>query len=144
VLSSALLPGFKVLIVLLAIVALITWRLWRSFIKVYSKAQVALQETFAQTPERPHEVKPVVLPPVLRNADLETVTLSADSPVAGKLIRELELRTRTGASIIGIERNGANIINPGPDEEIQSSDQLLLLGTREQLDAAKTALARQV
>jgi CPA2 family monovalent cation:H+ antiporter-2 len=144
VLSSALLPGFKVLIVLLAIVALITWRLWRSFIKVYSKAQVALQETFAQTPERPHEVKPVVLPPVLRDADLETVTLSADSPVAGKLIRELELRTRTGASIIGIERNGANIINPGPDEEIQSSDQLLLLGTREQLDAAKTALARQV
>src|SRR6185436_4286530 len=48
VLSSALLPAFNVLVVLLIIVAFITWLLWRSFIRVYSKAQVALKETFAQ------------------------------------------------------------------------------------------------
>ena len=142
VLSSALLPTFKVLIVLLVIVALITWLLWRSFIKIYSKAQVALQETFAQPPApRPHDA-PAALPSLLREADLETVTLAADSPAAGKLIRELELRTRTGASIVGIERNGANIINPGPDEELQSGDQVLLLGTRAQLDAAKEVLSK--
>jgi CPA2 family monovalent cation:H+ antiporter-2 len=70
---------------------------------------------------------------------LETRTIAADAPAVGKLIRELELRTRTGASIVGIERNrGERIINPGPDEELQRGDQVLLLGTRAQLDSAKS------
>lgn len=133
VLSSALLPAFNVLLVLLAIVALITWLLWRSFIKVYSKAQFALQETFTQAPAPRHAPAPAALPSLLREADLESVTITAGSPAAGKLIRELELRTRTGASIVGIERNGTNLINPGPDEELQSGDQVLLLGTPVQL-----------
>jgi monovalent cation:H+ antiporter-2, CPA2 family len=140
VLSSALLPTFEVLIVLLAIVAYVTWRLWRSFVKVYSKAQVALQETLAQPPPPRPGALPAALPALLREADLETVTLAAGSPAVGKLIRELELRSRTGASIVGIERNGKNLINPGPDEELQSGDQLLLLGTREQLNAARAGL----
>jgi CPA2 family monovalent cation:H+ antiporter-2 len=141
VLSSALLPTFNVLLVLLGLIVLITMRLWRSFIKVYAKAQVALQETFAQTPA-PFHVGSTALPPLLREADLQAVTLALDSPAAGKLIGELELRTRTGASIVGIERNGEKIINPGPDEELQAGDQVLLLGTRPQIDAATAALSQ--
>jgi monovalent cation:H+ antiporter-2, CPA2 family len=143
VLSSTLLPSFKVLIVLLVIVGLVAWRLWSSFIRVYSKAQVALQETLAQppAPQPGHEAK--ALPSLLHEADLETVALPAHSHVSGRLIRELELRTRTGASIVGIERKGANIINPGPDEEILAGDQLLLLGRREQLTAAREHLLSQ-
>ena len=38
---------------------------------------------------------------------------------------------------MGIERNGTSLINPGPDEELQHGDQVLLLGNRKQLDAAK-------
>ncbi len=141
-LSSALLPNARMLIVLLLIVALITWLLWRSFIRVYSKAQSALQETFTQPPPTRHEHAPV--PPLgglLREADLEMLTLAAGSVATGKLIRELQLRSETGASIVGIERNGNSLVNPGPDEELQAGDQVLLLGTREQLDKAKTALA---
>jgi CPA2 family monovalent cation:H+ antiporter-2 len=140
-LSTTLLPTFKVLVALLAVIALITWLLWRSFIKVYSKAQVALHETFAQAP--PPRDAPALnpLPSLLHEANLETVTINEESGVAGKLIRELELRTRTGASIVGIERSGNNLINPGPDEELQAGDQVLLLGSRAQLDAAKAALS---
>lgn len=140
VLSSALLPTFNLMLVLLVIVGLITWLLWRSFIKVYAKAQTALQETFTQQPVPPAAQAPAALRSLLREANLETVSLAADSPAAGKLIRELELRTRTGASIVGIERSGANIINPGPDEELQFGDQVLLLGRREQLEAARRQL----
>jgi K+/H+ antiporter YhaU regulatory subunit KhtT len=68
---------------------------------------------------------------------LETISLVGDSLAAGKLIRELGLRTRTGASIVGIERNGATLLNPSGDEELQAGDQVLLLGNREQLDAAR-------
>jgi len=142
VLSCTLLPSFHILLILLVVVAGVTWLLWRSFIKVYSKAQVALSETLAQQPAPRAEHLPVALPALLREADLEAVTLAADSPAAGKLIRELELRTRTGASIVGIERGGASLINPGPDEELQPGNQILLLGTPAQLAAARAALAR--
>lgn len=136
ILSSALLPTGKVMLVLLVVAGIISWLLHRSFIKVYSKAQVALQETFAQQPDPKPIHAPATLPSLLREADLEAVTIAPGSAAAGKLIRELQLRTQTGASIVGIERGGKSIINPGPDEELQSGDQILLLGTREQLKAA--------
>lgn len=143
VLSSTVLPPLNVLVILLVVVALIAWLLWRSFIKVYSKAQIALQETLAHppAPRHTHEAS-VTLPPLLREADLETVTVAAGSAAAGKLIRELQLRTLTGASIVGIERQGASMINPGPDEELHPGDQVLLLGHRPQLEAARQALSQ--
>jgi len=140
-LSSTLLPSPEVLLALLALLAFITWRLWRSFIRIYSKAQVALRDTFAQPPpSRPDDARRA-LPSLLREANLETVPLPAGSPAAGKLVHELQLRTRSGASIVAIERAGGNVINPGADDELQAGDQLLLLGTRAQLDAAKAVLA---
>ncbi len=143
VLSSTLLPSLNVLMVLLCVVALTAWLLWRSFIRIYSKAQVALKETFAQPPApHPHDA-PAALKSMLREADLETVTIAEDSPAAGKLIHELELRTRTGASIVGIERSGGNIINPSADEELQAGDQVLLVGTRDQLESAKAVFSKQ-
>jgi len=144
VLSSTLLPSLKVLMILLAIVALVTVLLWRSFIKIYSQAQVALSETLSQPPAPRPLAASQHLPGLLGEADLEAMQIVSSSPAAGKLIRELELRTRTGASIVGIERTGdIRIINPGPDEELQTGDQLLLLGTRKQLDSAKSALSKQ-
>jgi CPA2 family monovalent cation:H+ antiporter-2 len=136
-LSSTLLPSFKVLGILVILVGLIAWLLWHSFIKVYSKAQVALKETLAQAPAP--AANP--LPSLLREADLDTIVLKDGSPGVGKLIRELQLRSQTGASIVGIERNGTSIINPGPDEELQTGDRVLLLGNKPQLEAAKKSLA---
>ncbi len=140
VLSSTLLPPLNVLIVMLVIVGLIAWLLWRSFIKVYSKAQVALLETFAQAPTPRFDPAQVAIPSLLRDADLETITLAPGAPAVGKLIRELEVRTKTGASIVAIERGGVNTVNPGPDEELQANDQVLLLGSAAQLEKARRHL----
>jgi CPA2 family monovalent cation:H+ antiporter-2 len=60
--------------------------------------------------------------------------------VAGKLIGELRLRSETGASVVGIERDGSSVLNPGPDEELRPGDSVLLLGSSEQLRAAATLL----
>jgi CPA2 family monovalent cation:H+ antiporter-2 len=140
VLSSTLLPPLNVLIVLLVVVGLIAWLLWRSFIKVYSKGQVALRETFAHPPPTRLESNTQVLR-LLSQAQLRVFAVGADSSATGKLIRELALRTSTGASAVGIERNGESIVNPGPDEEIRAGDKLLLLGSSDQL-AQATALFR--
>jgi CPA2 family monovalent cation:H+ antiporter-2 len=139
------LPPLKVLVLLLIVVGLITGLLWRSFIKIYARAQVSLEQTFAQPSPPRHEPAPMPapLPGILRDADLDTVSVVAGSAAAGKLIRELGLRTATGASIVGIERNGASIINPGPDEELQTGDRVLILGNRGQLDAARALFENQ-
>jgi CPA2 family monovalent cation:H+ antiporter-2 len=46
----------------------------------------------------------------------------------------------TGASVVAIERGGQNVINPGPDEEMRAGDQIVLFGSRPQLDAAMRTL----
>ena len=50
VLTSTLLPSLRVVITLVVLIGLIAWSLRRSFIRVYSKAQAALEETLKQPP----------------------------------------------------------------------------------------------
>jgi K+/H+ antiporter YhaU regulatory subunit KhtT len=78
---------------------------------------------------------------LLQAAQLDTCRVSPGSRVAGKLIREIELRKQTGASIVGIERRQESLVNPGPDEEIEAGDLICLLGTPDQLKAASALLA---
>jgi CPA2 family monovalent cation:H+ antiporter-2 len=139
-LSSTLLPTGPSLIVLGGITLGLTAVLWRFFVKMHAKAQVAILESFAALPLPPEAHERRRLPAVLNDAELESVTLPAASESAGKLIRELGLRTRTGASIVGIQRGVEEIVNPGPDEELQAGDVVLLLGTASQLVAARALL----
>jgi CPA2 family monovalent cation:H+ antiporter-2 len=112
----------------------------RSFTRLYSKAQAALFETFAEPPAPLHTESSTVIPAMMREAKLQLVPLKEGAAASGKLIVELRLRSETGASIVGIERAGENIVNPPPDEELRPGDRVLLLGTRAQLDAAAKAL----
>jgi CPA2 family monovalent cation:H+ antiporter-2 len=141
-LSAPLLPPLRIFIVLLVLAGLLTFLLWRSAIKIYAKAQYALHETLNQTPMERPVAAPAPLPNLLRNADLQVITLAAGTIAIGKLIRETGLRKETGASIVGIDRNGTSIINPEADEELRAGDQILLLGTTAQLEAAQKFLAR--
>jgi CPA2 family monovalent cation:H+ antiporter-2 len=138
-LSSPVLPTQGVLPVLVATVAFLTALLWKSAIRIYSKAQFALEETF-RNPAPVEEPAPRPIPALLRDADLQTVTLTEGAPAVRRLIRELALRTHSGASVVGIERRGVPIINPGPDEELQSGDVVLLLGSANQIDSARKVL----
>jgi CPA2 family monovalent cation:H+ antiporter-2 len=139
-LSSTLLPPVKVLLVLLVVIGLIAALMWRPFIKVHSTAQAALQDTFAKSAVLPSPQAELPPAPLLSEANLESVPVPLNAAVAGKLIRELALRTQTGASVVCIERQNARLLNPGPDEEILVGDKVLLLGSPEQLTAAKQVL----
>jgi monovalent cation:H+ antiporter-2, CPA2 family len=140
VLSSALLPSWKILLALLVVIAAVASLLWSRLIKIYSRAQVALQDTLAEAPA-PYSIAPPSITNLLKEAKIETVLIGPASPAKGKLISELGLRSRTGASIVAIERNGSTMVNPGPDEEIAEGDQILLLGRSAHLQAARRELS---
>jgi CPA2 family monovalent cation:H+ antiporter-2 len=149
-LSSPVLPPWRVLVILAIVIVIVSIVSWNRLVRVYASAQISLHETLtaehaADVRHAAHATHSAVigppLPPMLKDALLETVALPPESSAAGKLIRELQLRRRTGASIVGIERNGSSVINPGPDDELLAGDRVLLLGTESQLAAARTALA---
>ena len=59
------------------------------------------------------------------------------SPLAGRSIAESRVRSRTGASIVGVLRGQELILNPKPELVIEAGDVLLMLGRKEQLAKAE-------
>lgn len=60
------------------------------------------------------------------------------SPLADKTIGANNIRRRTGASVVAIERDGAMIANPGPETVLRAGDRLAIWGTLEQRQALHT------
>lgn len=59
-----------------------------------------------------------------------------------KTIRELEIRNKTGANIIGFKKgDGEYIINPDPDTVMQQDSKLFVLGTQQQVTKLLEILA---
>jgi CPA2 family monovalent cation:H+ antiporter-2 len=142
-LSYAVLPPQQVLYVLIGLSALVVYWMRGPLNKIYFQGKAALAETFAKSAPAEDPLTPaaVQVTHLLREARLETLALSEGMPGAGRTPRDLELKTRTGAFIVGIERESLQIVNPEADELLLPGDQLLLLGSRDQLDAAIRALA---
>ena len=72
----------------------------------------------------------------LNTASTKILFVEDDSFAVGKTIGDLELRKKTGVSIIAITREGHTEINPGPETTIRAEDVLVLLGDVEQIDRA--------
>lgn len=72
--------------------------------------------------------------------EIDEVVLPTHGAHAGRPIKEIALRKRTGVSIVGIDRQGLVLTNPSADERLFPGDRLLLLGTSEQLATAERLL----
>jgi CPA2 family monovalent cation:H+ antiporter-2 len=131
--------GNLFLLMIPVIVFIVVFR--AQLIRLYSRAQIALHETMLELPALAHPAdRP--LPDLLREAELETIEIPPAAAMAGRPLREIPLRTRTGASIVAIERSGQRLINPGPEEvlRLQAGDRVLLIGQAEQLPGARDLL----
>jgi len=139
-LSSALLPSLHVLVIMLLIIGAITALLWKFQIKLYSKAQNLVIKTFSGQ-QAPLYVDPLAaIPYLFRDAMLLSVEIAGTMPVAGKTVRQIGVRSRTGATIIGIQRGEEMITNPPLNEVLGVGDKILLLGLGPQLEKAKQLL----
>jgi K+:H+ antiporter len=68
------------------------------------------------------------------------IRIDAASACVGRSLAELNLRGRSGATVLAISRSGESIAVPGAGERIQAGDVLALAGTHEAIEVAKTLL----
>jgi TrkA domain protein len=67
-------------------------------------------------------------------------SITADSPFQNQPMGKARIRTRCGASIVAIMREGEVIPSPGPDVILHTGDLLIAVGTQEGLDSAADIL----
>jgi len=67
------------------------------------------------------------------NVKTDMITISADSLYAGKKLKDLPFRHKSGVNIVKIIRGSRSIMIPTGDEMIFPMDKLLAVGTKEQL-----------
>ncbi len=70
----------------------------------------------------------------------ERTTVVQSSAACGRSLKEFDLRARSGASVIGIERGGRTVVNPGAHERLEAGDVVLLLGDDDQIMRARKLL----
>ncbi|MFG2196050.1 cation:proton antiporter regulatory subunit [Streptomyces sp. NPDC048639] len=73
----------------------------------------------------------------------ERIELSSTSHWNGRLLGETRMRTDTGVSIVAVLRRAEAIPSPGPDYRLAGGDTLIVIGTREGVDAAAEILGRE-
>jgi TrkA domain protein len=77
----------------------------------------------------------------LGDAIIEWIEIPDGSSFAGQSLRESEVKQRTGATIVAIQRGTETIANPGAEVELAEGDVLVAIGTREE-HAALTQLVQ--
>jgi len=69
--------------------------------------------------------------------ELTWVQLDEGSPLVGQSLAGADLRARTGASVIALMRGGRLQANPKSQTVFEAGDRVGLIGTEEQVEAAR-------
>ncbi len=82
------------------------------------------------------DIKLTYLEEALRIATTETIVLSDLSPAAGFTLGELDLRNKTGVTIIAVTRGNETVVSPSADFKLTERDSLVLMGESEKIKNA--------
>lgn len=69
----------------------------------------------------------------LPDIEIETVRIEAASPLAGKTLAEVRLRTKYGVTVLAIRRGRETITNPSGDTQLLAQDIVVMMGTRDSI-----------
>jgi CPA2 family monovalent cation:H+ antiporter-2 len=89
------------------------------------------------TPDQPLPDVEAVMPGM---SGLAAVTLTPDAFAVGKSLADLDLRARTGATVLAIRRGEAGMPAPSPKEPLHAGDVLALTGSDDDVAAARALL----
>ena len=98
------------------------------------------RETVTLRPVRAPQAMLDSLPAELQQMPVATHQVAAAEWAIGRSIGELNLRARTNASVMAIQRGGRYITTPSPDEQLQENDVLYLVGDETDVMLARNLL----
>lgn len=77
---------------------------------------------------------------ILAQGTIETYYIASGNAIIGQSIKDLNLKARTGATILNIIRDNKTITHPSGEFIFQEADQLVIFGSHSALDTALTVL----
>ena len=125
----------EVLWTVIALVGIVGWRL---FVKAGRRATSRFEEALTAEERNEGLVKTMTI--TIPEEGVRRFTLGADSPAVGGTVVTLNVRAKTGASIVAAERDGRIVRNIGPEWEFRVGDVLTAIGEPSQIAALKDLL----
>lgn len=109
---------------------------------VQAGAQMMAQALSHREPAKREQVMEQVNTMVPGIGAPQSLPIEPDSPAVGKSLADLNLRSRTGASIIALMRGEERYLMPAGKDTIEAGDVLVLVGTQQAIRSAKELLQK--
>lgn len=138
-LLQAYLPALPAVVVLLGILGLLGFGFWRSasdlqgHLKAGAEVVVAALAKQSATETGSVDMARRLLPGL---GDFTALRIGETSPANGRTLGQLNLRGRTGATIVALLRGDQRIAFPEAGEQLQAGDLVALTGSHEAIGAA--------
>ncbi len=111
---------------------------WRFFVKAGRRASQRFQEALTAEERREGLMRMTTIS--VPEGTIHKFLLTESSPAIGETVVTLNIRAKTGASIVSVHRNGQVVRNVGPEWEFQVGDVLVAIGEQTQIAALKDLL----
>jgi TrkA domain protein len=76
----------------------------------------------------------------IEGLSIDWLNVDADTPFVGRTIGDTRMRTRTGVSVVALLRRDQTHPSPGPEFEIEPNDIVVVVGTSEGIEEARSIL----
>ena len=146
--TQPFLPGYYGPLVLVAVLLGLGIAIWRGasdlegHVRAGSEAVAAALSSYARSGSGEAARQITEIPQVIAGLGLPVaIRVPESSPAVGKTLSRLNLRGRTGATVLAIARDDKAITAPAASETIEAGDMLAVAGTREAIEAATALLA---
>lgn len=140
-------PGAFGAVTVVVLVGALAVSFWRNAANLQQHVRAGAEVIVGALARRSRDSMPVAVEP-LREVeqmlpglgDLVAVPLAERSPAVGKTLAQLNLRGRTGATVLAITRPEGAVLAPGAQERLRAGDVLALAGSGDAIAAAKARL----
>ncbi|HTO09451.1 MAG TPA: cation:proton antiporter [Myxococcota bacterium] len=147
-LTQPFLPALSAPIVLLALSGALAVAVWRgaadleSHVRAGAQAVLETLASYAGAGRAPERAQPITeIQNLLHGLGAPVaVELDAGCPSVGRSLAELDLRGRTGATVLAIARGADSLPTPAAGERLRAGDVLALAGTHDAVEAARALL----
>ena len=111
---------------------------WRFFVRAGRRATQRFQEALTAEERRESIARTMTI--TVPEGAVQQLRLGPDSPAIGETVVTLNIRAKTGATVVSVQRGGVRTRNIGPDWEFRIGDIVVAIGDSSQIAALKDLL----